>query len=85
VNLLTLIFAGAFVGALLAYVPLVLVVHHHVRVIAAKRRPIDEILADAYAEGRITAEDHERMLDEVHRRMPTIDAPYPLVKEYRDL
>lgn len=69
--------------AILAYVPLVLVFLHRERVIEARRRPIDEVLRDAVGEGRLSIEDFQKAMDEIHASMPTLDVPYPRVREFR--
>jgi uncharacterized membrane protein len=70
--------------AVFAYVPLVLLVRHRDKVTIARRRPIDVILRDAYAQGRLSREDWEAAIDEVHKAMPTLDAPYPRVRELEE-
>lgn len=65
--------------AVFAYVPLTLVVVHRKQ--PERRRPVDQVLSEAVAEGRLSMERFERMMDEVHHSMPTLDAPYPLVRD----
>lgn len=65
--------------ALLAYVPLVLVIIHRQR--PARKRPVNEVLSEAVGQGRLSMEDFETMIDEVHSSMSTLDAPYPMVQD----
>jgi uncharacterized membrane protein len=67
-----------------AYIPLVLLIHRADRLITSRRRPINEILRDAYAAGRISQEELDARMDEVHRAMPSLDAPYPKVREFSE-
>jgi uncharacterized membrane protein len=67
--------------AIFAYVPLVLTVRHRDERYTQRLRPVDEILKDAFAAGLITERRLEEALDEVHAAMPTIDMPYPKVRE----
>lgn len=81
---MTLIFGLIALAAILAYVPVVLTVVRRDRILIARRRPINEILADAVAQGRMTYEEFSERMDEVHRAMPTLDMPYPRVRELED-
>lgn len=67
-----------------AYIPLVLVILRRDRIRLARRRPVNEVLADAVAHGRISEERFGEMMDEVHASMPSLDAPYPLVREWTE-
>lgn len=67
--------------AVFAWIPMILVVHHHDVTRSERWRPINEILAEAVGQGRLTLERYERMMDEVHQSMPSLDAPYPRVRE----
>lgn len=71
------------VCVVLAYIPLTLVMVHSRGVLISNKRPVNEVFADAYAEGQITQERFETLMDEVHASMPTKDAPYPLVHDLR--
>lgn len=66
--------------ALVALVPMILVLIASERR-RRERRPIDQVLADAVAESRITEERFEEMMDEVHHSMASLDRPYPSVRE----
>ena len=66
--------------ALFAYVPLALVITQRRRPV--KMRPVNEVLSEAFAQGQITRERFEGLMDEVHASMPTLDAPYPKVKDH---
>ena len=81
-TILMIAFALAFLA--LGYLPLVMLVLARDRCRLARRRPIDEVLKDAVAEGRISEEQFSRMMDEVHRSMPNLDTPYPLVREWME-
>lgn len=67
--------------AMFGYVPVILVVFYTIRHPEPKKRPVNDVLSDAVAEGRLTMEGFETMMDEVHRSMPTLDAPYPMVRD----
>jgi uncharacterized membrane protein len=79
-----LIMFGIIVCLVVAYIPLVLIVTHRDRLITMRRRPINEILRDAYASGRISEEEWSAKMDEVHRAMPSLDAEYPRVREFTE-
>lgn len=80
-----LVFVAIIVFLLVAYVPLVLIINSRDRLITMKRRPINEILRDAYAEGRISQAELDTRMDEVHKAMPSLDAPYPRVREFTEM
>lgn len=81
-DLILLIIIGVLV---FAYVPMVNLIHHRDHVRSLQRRPVNEVLADAFAQGMLTHERFSSMMDEVHKALPTPDAPYPLVYEFKEL
>ena len=80
---LLLVFGGVLFLAF-GYLPLVLVVLHRDKTKVAHRRPANEVLRDALAEGRISQSQFETMIDEIHAAMPSLDAPYPKVREWKE-